>query len=133
MEAYATIDDLEARWRTLDEGEKKTAPILLSDASAMLASELKRAGKSPDELDGEQKDALKIVCCSMVKRVLAAGDDAADVTQIGVTVGSFSQQRTFSASAGDLYLRDQERRLIGIPKRRMRLGSIRPDMGALND
>lgn len=127
MEPYATVGDLEARWRVLTDSEKTIAGTLLLDATVIIDAELKRAGKAP-----EQTDALKMVCCSMVRRVISAGDEATDVSQIGVTVGSFSQQRTFSQSAGELYLREQERRLLGIPKRRMRLFSIKPDMGALD-
>lgn len=132
MEAFATVDDLKSRWRTIADEEKPIAESLLLDASIILAREFERAGKSLDDTDELTLSALKMVCCAMVKRVMAVSDDAIGITQIGTTAGSFSQQRTYSQQAGDLYLRDLERNLLGIPKRRVRIGSLRPK-GAFDD
>lgn len=132
MEAFATVEDLKSRWRVLTDEEVPIAESLLVDASIVLASEFDRAHKSYENPDDVTLSALKMVCCAMVKRVMAVGDESIGTTQIGTTAGSFSQQRTYSQQAGDLYLRDMERRLLGIPKSRVRIGSLRPK-GAFDD
>ena len=39
--SFATVDDLEARWRPLSEAEAERAVALLSDASAILRTEMR--------------------------------------------------------------------------------------------
>ena len=125
MGAFAGPSDLEARWRPLSASERARAEVLLSDASGILTAELSEAGREIDPDDDALASNLRSVCCSMVKRVMAGGDGG-DYTQASVTAGSFSQQYTFANPAGDMYLTAQERRLLGIPKRRMRLGFVGP-------
>lgn len=125
MTPFASVDDLELRYRVLDESEKRRAFTLLDDASSFLEAEFVYCGKEIDPDDELLAVNLKVVCCAMVKRILANGTDA-DIRQSSITAGSFTEQRTYSNPTGDLYLRDQERRLLGIPKRKMRMGFIMP-------
>lgn len=128
MGAFAEPSDLEARWRPLSASERARAEVLLSDASGIIEAELSEAGRSADGADDALAASLRAVCCSMVRRVMANDVDG-DYTQASVTAGSFSQQYTFANPAGDMYLTAQERRLLGIPKRRMRLGFLGPFSG----
>lgn len=123
MGAFAEPADLEERWRPLSADESVRAKVLLMDASAMLSAEFERAGRS---IDGVSEELRRMVCCYMVRRVMAAGTGA-DVSQLGVTVGPFSQQQTFANPAANLYISADERRMLGIPKRRQRIGSIAPE------
>lgn len=128
MERFAQVEDLQARFRELSESEKLKAGTLLDDASSMLQTEFQRAGKQIDPDDELQKVNLKVVACSMVKRVLANGIDG-DVTQKSVTAGSYTEQVTFASSTGEMYITKQERRILGIPMRKFRMGSIMPKIG----
>ena len=121
MDPYAAPADLEERWRPLSPEEKSRAGALLADASAMLAAEFARAGIEPDE---GTLGLAAMVACSMVRRAMAAGTGA-DVSQLGITVGQFSEQRTFANPAANLYINPDERRLLGIPKRRQRIGFLK--------
>lgn len=125
METFASISDLERRYKALSPSERSKAGVLLEDATAMLCAEFKRAGKAINLGDELLMVNLKVVTCAMVKRILANGNDA-DIKQTSITAGSFSEQMTFNNPTGDMYLRDQERRLLGIPKSRVRMGFVMP-------
>lgn len=125
MAAFATPEELESRWRKLDEGERKRAETLLGDASAMLAAEMGRCGVEIDETDEVQASLLCLVCCSMVRRAMAS-EEFADVKSKSITAGPYSGQVTFANPTGNMYVTADERRLLGIPKRRVRIGSIAP-------
>lgn len=123
--AFATPEDLEARWRMLSDSEKGRAEALLEDAAAMLHAEFAAVGKEIDETDELQKVNLKVISCSMVKRVMASGQGA-DITQTSMTAGSFSEQFTYANPTGDMYLTANERRILGVPKRRGHVQTVAP-------
>ena len=65
--AYATVEDIEARWRMLTADEQSLAQTLLDDASVMLARLV-----TIDESDEQQATLLKQVSCSMVIRSMVS-------------------------------------------------------------
>lgn len=108
--AYATVEDVEARWRDLDADEEARASVLLDDASAMLDAIV---DVNPD--DQRQLGLLKQVSCSMVIRaMLASESDAYGVSRLDYGMGPFSQAATFSNPNGDLYLTGQEKEMLGV-------------------
>lgn len=108
--AYATVDDLEARWHALEGDEADRAEVLLEDAAAMLDALVE-----VDPEDEKQANLLKIVSCSMVTRaMLSAESDVYGVSQLDYGMGPFSQAAHFANPNGDLYLTAQEKRLLGI-------------------
>ena len=117
--AYATIADVEARWRTLSADEQTRADALLSDASLMLAELV-----DVDEEDDEQAELLKVVCCNMVIRAMSATSlDTFGVSQASVTAGPYTQSYSYSNPSGDMYLTKFEKRLLGVST--SYIGSIR--------
>ena len=125
---YATVSDLEARWRTLTESEEARAGVLLTSASAYLTTEAERCGVAIDSTDEVQAENLKGVCCDMVKRVMASGVDG-DYTQTSMTAGAYSQSWTLANPSGDMYLSASERTLLGFPRRVQAFGTIPPLIG----
>ena len=108
--AFATVDDLQARWRVLSEPEQERAAVLLEDASVMLSSLV-----AIDSEDPYQADLLKVVCCSMVQRsMMASEQDAFGVTQQTVSADIYSRSMTFANPSGDMYLTRNEKKLLGI-------------------
>lgn len=99
MVAFATIEDFEARYRPLEEDEKPRVKVLLQDATLKIKSEFKRRQKEivPDD---DTLEILKIVCCSIVKRVINSpsfqDQIGADVSQFRTDVGVMSESYTFS-------------------------------------
>lgn len=116
--AYATVSDVEARWRDLDQREEARAAVLLDDAAAMLDKLVSVTG------DAEQAAILKMVSCDMVIR--AMGATQAGLSQSSMTAGPYTQSWTYSNPSGDMYLTKTERKLLGISSGY--IGSIRAEV-----
>lgn len=117
--AYATVADLEARWRSLTEAEEAQASVLLDDAAAYL-----QALVEVDPDDEVQAANLKMVSCNMVKRAMSSSaSDAFGVTNATATMGPFSQQVAYANPSGDMYVSKSERAILGIGT--ATIGSIR--------
>lgn len=127
--AFATTEDLAHRWRTLSPSESDRAQSLLDDAAIYLEAEFRRCSNDLDPDDEFLASALKIVSCSMVKRVLASSGTTAlgidgDFTQLSKTAGSFTEQYTFANPSGDMYITAREYRLLGIPQNTTKIAQV---------
>lgn len=113
IETFASVEDLEQRYRSLESSEKTKAEALLQDATALITSELRCANVAIREDDELQRSALRAVTCSVVRRALAGGCGDS-ITQSSTTTGPFSRQVTFANPTADLYLTKQDKRALGI-------------------
>jgi len=118
--AFATHEELAARWRPLTSAEQDRATVLLEDASAEIRElvrdiDARIADFDPEEATGLNPVVVKRVTCQMVKRVLTGGVDREGITQYQEGTGPFSEGVTFSNPNGDLYLTKNERKLLGVP------------------
>lgn len=113
---FATSADLEARWHTLTDGERVKADTHLADVTEYIKE---RSTKWRRLLD-ERPRLLTKVTCDIVRRIMQADplDIPGGVTQMIQTTGSFSEQYSFGAPTGDLWLRDDEKRILGINAQR---------------
>lgn len=108
--AFATYQDLEARWRPLNEAEQARATVLLDDAAVYLSRYVDVCG-----CDDSQFAALKIVSCSMVIRAMSNADsDAFGVSEQTIKADIYSQSWKYANPSGDLYLTAGEKRMLGI-------------------
>lgn len=108
--AYATVADLEARWRELTDVEATQAETMLSDAALIID-----AFTTIDPEDEAALDRAKYVSCAMVERaMMAAASDGFGVNNMSATMGPFTQQVTYANPNGDLYLTSTEKKLLGI-------------------
>lgn len=108
--AYATVSDLMQRWKALGEPDRAKAETLLQDAADIIDSMV-----DIDESDEKQMRLACTISCSMVKRAMASGMDAAlGVSQGTISADIYSQTFTFANPGGDLYLTQMERKLLGI-------------------
>lgn len=118
--AFATSDDIAARWRPLSESEQEKAEVLLEDAATYLSEYV-----VVDEDDEQQASILKMVSCSMVIRaMLASENNVFGVTEQSISADIYSQTMRYQNPNGDLYLTASEKRLLGITS--SYLTSIRP-------
>lgn len=122
--AFATVDDLEARWRPLTEDEQERAETLLLDASVYIMVQLDAAGISytnPTEL---MEDALTAVTCSVVRRAMDQPQGYTGITQYTQSAVGYSESMSYSNPNGDLYLTKAEKKALGLGSGVY--GSIRP-------
>lgn len=115
--AYATVEDVEARYRPLSPEETTICETLLDDAAVKIDDCNQYA-------DVEKK---KIVSCDMVKRALesaASGLIPVGASQSTISAMGYSQSVTFSGgAAGELRLMPSERRFLGAGNK---MGSYSP-------
>ena len=113
MEAFATIEDLVAGWRELDQDEEGPAEELLLRASGFIAAEMAARGVAVDPADDLQALNLKTVCCNVARRSMspAGGDGVASMSQ---TIGSTSASVTWSNPTGAFFLTRAERTMLGL-------------------
>lgn len=102
---YATVEELEARWRTLSAPERVRADVLLQDAAVRIDIEC------PPTIPVTDEAARKIISCEMVKRAMA-NPAGIGVTQYSETTGPFTDQVTYANPSGDMYLTKADRRLL---------------------
>lgn len=117
--SFATVSDLEARWRTLSDSEKDKAEVLLEDASAYLSALV-----CVDPASESQQAILRTVTCSMVIRSMSSEQDAFGLSSTSMTAGPYTQSFHFANPSGDFYLTAFERKLLGIGNQV--IGTIRP-------
>ncbi|MEX3655252.1 Gp19/Gp15/Gp42 family protein [Mycolicibacterium fortuitum] len=112
MDAFATSDELENRWRPLSPSEKDRATVLLGDASVWLRAWFPDVD---DRIAAGTLDvvAAEMVACAMVKRAMLDSDGLAS-EQNQQTMGpfAFANQRAFSNPDGNLYVTARERELL---------------------
>lgn len=114
--AYATVEEVEAGFRTLTSDEKSVCSQLLDEAAVIIDAYNEDAGESVKD----------VVSCRMVRRAL--GDGMASVpmgaSQGSVSALGYSQSWTMTnGSSGELYLGKIEKKLLGVGDR---IGSYSP-------
>lgn len=116
---FATVSDLEARYKPLDADQTAMAEILIEDASNLLIAQL------PEGWETRQKTLvlLKQVTCDLVRRRMSsvAGGNAAALpaaSQFSVTTGSVSQTLSLANPYGNMKLTQDEKRLLGITRQK---------------
>jgi len=121
--AYATLEDLEARYGELPDDMASRAEALLEDAATYLDAMV-----TVDPEDEQQLARLEMVSCAMVNRSLQASmSEVYGVSRADYTMGPFAQSATFSNPSGDLYLTAGEKALLGITG--SYIGSMRAQVG----
>ena len=117
---YATVEDVEAGFRTLDTDEQAKCSALIEEAGVMIDAIAANASEN----------AKRLVVCRMVRRALGSGGN--DVAPMGATQGSvsalgYSQSWTMGtgASTGELYIGKAERQLLGLGNK---IGASNPYM-----
>ena len=115
MAAYATVADVEARWRPLSPDEATRADALLEDASQILRDEFDITA----EHEVEKASTLTRIVASMVIRAMTGGLDLAGVETITAGTGPFSESRKFTNPNAALYLTRQERKQLGLGGRQV--------------
>ena len=113
MEAFATVDNLQAGWRTLKDTEQGVANTLLLRASAYLITKLTKRHVDINPEDEVQALNLQTVTCNLVRRAMSSA--AADgIAQVSQTIGSTNASVQIYNTDGAFYLSKQDADLLGI-------------------
>lgn len=114
---FATVDDLQGFWKTLDETDQPRAEILLDIASARL----REIGESVDvDIDAEVEarssfaTTAKWVVMEAVKRAMLTPTDLPPVDSFSQTAGPYSENLKYSNPSGDLWFKKSELSALGL-------------------
>lgn len=122
---YASIEDVEAGFRPLEEDEVQLCISLLKEAAIVIDAYNRDASS----------DNKMLVSCRMVRRQLGTGEDGAQFP-VGSTQGTmsamgYSQSWTMgSGSTGELYISKLEKKLLGVGDK---IGARSPVEGLTDD
>lgn len=113
MEAFATVDDLQAGWRTLKDSEQAVANTLLLRASAFLATKLSKKGIEIDPEDELQALNLQTVTCNIVRRAMSSS--AVDgISQMQQSIGSTNASVQIYNPDGAFFLSKNDMDVLGL-------------------
>lgn len=107
--AFATPDDVAARWRPLTAAETVIAETLCLDASALLRARFPGIDGRITSGDLDPYVAV-MVCAGMVKRALVTPDDG--VSQESETAGPFTRSQSFANPMRTVFLTAADTLLI---------------------
>lgn len=111
--AFATVEDLQAGWKTLTEAEQGVASTLLLRATAQLYGLLANDGITVDPEDELQVLNLQTVTCNMVRRSMSSG--AVDgISQMSQSIGLTSATVQVYNPDGAFFLSKMDKDILGI-------------------
>ena len=130
--AFATVAQYRAKYNT--ELDDESLLVWLEDASGIMAAEMDAAHVDYCEPTDSMAARLSRVCRDMVHRAIGDGSDAAFAVPFGATqatqaAGGYSLSTTMGNPYGDLFIKRDEKRLLGIV--RGGIGMARPSYGRL--
>ena len=123
--AFATLDDVQALWRSLTAEEVSRCEALLPLVSDSLRQEAMLVGKDLDQMlaTGEVLEAVvKSVVVDVVARTLMTSTNKEPMTQTSESALGYSFSGTYLVPGGGLFIKRSEIARLGL--RRQRLGVI---------
>ena len=116
MDAYATTEDL-------------ACTVIDADVANKLLVRASMKVKTLCKGDPSDMDAAKVVVCQMVERALSPSRDDYGTVDNGIQqISSYANTWTWSNAIGDLYIKKDERKMLGLGGT---IGLARPSYGIL--
>lgn len=117
---YGTVDELQERWRSLDQGETTRATTLIKDANYLLRQIANNNGidldvRIAEDASGVYEYNVTTVILNAVQRELGAPTDTIpDATNWSQSATPYSEQMSFTGGYNSsLYFKQRELKLLG--------------------
>lgn len=119
MNDFATIQDLQKFWRTLDSTESDRAEALLGFTSNYLRQIAKNNGvdidqKISDDSTGIYGKSVKLIILAAVKRAINTPIDVPPVDNWSQSASPYSETMQFTNPSGDIFFKHAELQLLGL-------------------
>lgn len=121
MSVFATIEDIEELWRTLQSGENDRAKALIEVISDILREEAYKVGKDLDKIIEERptfKNVVKSVVVDIVARTLMTSTNQEPISQFSQSALGYSVSGQFLVPGGGLFIKDSELRRLGLKRQK---------------
>jgi len=125
MNPFATIEDVEELWRTLNNEEITRAESLLGIVSNSLRMEAEKVGKDLDEMISKNinlKDVAKSVTVDVVARTLMTSTNSEPMVHTSQSALGYSFSGTYLVPGGGLFIKNSELARLGL--KRQKIGVI---------
>lgn len=125
MTDFATLEDINALFRSLTPEEEERAVALLPVVSGSLRTEAKMVGKDLDAMvsgDVALADTAKSVTVDVVARALMTSTNSEPMTQMSQSALGYTVSGTFLSPGGGLFIKKSELARLGL--RRQKIGAI---------
>lgn len=125
MADFATLEDINALFRSLTPEEEERAVALIPVVSDSLRAEAKRVGKDLDAMVSEDvtlADVAKSVTVDVVARTLMTSTNSEPMTQMSQSALGYTVSGTFLSPGGGLFIKKSELARLGL--RRQKVGVI---------
>lgn len=127
MVSFATVDDINNLWRTLNDEETDRAEYLLEIVSDSLRIEADKVGRDLDDMILNNKalaNVARSVTVDVVARTLMTSTTQEPMTQFNQSALGYSVSGSFLVPGGGLFIKKSELARLGL--RRQRYGVIEP-------
>lgn len=117
MANFATVEQLQAFWKTLDATEQARAEVLLELASARLREIGNDVEVDVDALVAERESyavTARWVVMEAVKRAMLMPTDQQPVDSASMTAGPYSENYKYTNPSGDLWFKKSELQSLGL-------------------
>lgn len=119
MSAFATVEELQAFWKTLDAGEQTRATTLLnysSDSLRMIGrnNQINIDTQIDDDATGVYENNVKLVIMSSVQRAMATPLDAPPADSWSQSASPYSESMNLINPSTNLYFKTAELNSIGL-------------------
>ena len=121
LEAFATVEDLDTLWRSVEGHEIGRSEELLKTVSHVLRVEAKKVNKDLDLLVKEDESysyLVKSVVVDIVARTLMTSTNQEPMTQYSESALGYSVSGSFLVPGGGLFIKDSELKRLGFKKQR---------------
>lgn len=121
MSDFATLEDINNLFRSLNVSESKKAEALLPIVSDSIRQEAKKVGKDIDEMleSGEiLRSVVKSVTVDVVARALMTSTDSEPMSQMSQSALGYSVSGTFLVPGGGLFVKKSELARLGLRRQR---------------
>ena len=121
LEPFATVEDLDALWRSVEDHEIGRSEELLKTVSHVLRVEAKKVNKDLDLLVKEDESysyLVKSVVVDIVARTLMTSTNQEPMTQYSESALGYSVSGSFLVPGGGLFIKDSELKRLGFKKQR---------------
>ena len=121
LESFATVEDLDTLWRSVEGHEIGRSEELLKTVSHVLRVEAKKVNKDLDLLVKEDESysyLVKSVVVDIVARTLITSTNQEPMTQYSESARGYSVSGSFLVPGGGLFIKDSELKRLGFKKQR---------------
>jgi hypothetical protein len=121
MSDFATLEDINNLFRSLNVSESKKAESLLPIVSDSIRQEAKKVGKDIDEMleAGEiLRSVVKSVTVDVFARALMTPTDSEPMSQMSQSALGYSVSGTFLVPGGGLFIKKSELARLGLRRQR---------------